>query len=402
MMGSAPPHPPPVTRRAKQRIALVVLPLTAAVVALALSTSGGCAHVMPHKFNPVAAFARVETRVIIIGDAGAPAVPKDPVLEAARKEAARDPERTTLLFLGDNVYPRGLVVEGDPYRAEMERRLDAQVAVARDSGAHAVFVPGNHDWDAWGPGGWSAIKRQGAFIAAKGAGRAEMEPGQGCPGPAVRDIGDRLRVILLDTQWWLHAYDRPRQGSSCPADTDTEVLDALSAAIATASGRFVMVAAHHPLATGGPHGGYFGWRDHIFPLRQSRSWLWIPLPGVGSIYPWARRSGVSDQDVGGVRNRKMREAFEGVFSKTPPLLYAAGHDHNLQVIAGKDAKYLLVSGAGYYGHLSRAVWTKETLFAREASGYMTLEIEAEGPPRLGVTVVDAAGKAQEAWSAALQ
>jgi len=391
-----------VTRRVKQRIALVVLPFTAAVVALILSTSGGCSHVIPRKLNPVAAFATVETRLIILGDAGAPAVPKDPVLEAARKEAARDPEHTTLLFLGDNVYPRGLVVEGDPYRAEMERRLDAQVAVARDSGARAIFAPGNHDWDAWGPGGWAAIKRQGAFIAEKGGGKAELAPEQGCPGPAVRDVGTRLRLVLLDTQWWLHAFDKPRQGSSCPADTEAEVLDALAAAISSAEGRFVLVAAHHPLATGGAHGGYFGWREHIFPLRSSRSWLWIPLPGLGSVYPWARRSGISDQDLGGARNRKMREAFEGVFSKAPPLIYAAGHDHNLQVIAGKDAKYLLVSGAGYYGHVSRTVWTKETLFAREASGYMTLEIEAAGPPRLGVTTVDAAGKTNEAWAAALQ
>jgi len=326
------------------------------------------------------------------------------VLEAARKDAARDPAHTTLLFLGDNVYPRGLVREGDPYRAEMERRLDAQLAVGRDSGAAlTLFTPGNHDWDAWGPGGWAAIKREGAFILEKGGGRAALEPEQGCPGPAVRDVGPRLRLVLLDTQWWLHAYDKPRDpSSSCPQDSDTEVLDALEAAITSAGDRFVVVAAHHPLATGGMHGGYFGWQDHIFPLRSRKSWLWIPLPGLGSIYPWARRTGVSDQDLGGVRNRKMREAFEGVFAKHAPLIYAAGHDHNLQVLAGKDAKYLLVSGAGYYGHVSRTVWTNETLFAQEASGYMTLEIEATGPPRLGVVTVQADGKASEVYSASLQ
>ena len=115
-----------------------------------------------------------------------------------------------------------------------------------------------------------------------------------------------------------------------------------------------------------------------------------------------RQVAVSDQDLGGVRNRKMREAFEGVFAKHAPLIYAAGHDHNLQVLAGKDAKYLLVSGAGYYGHVSRTVWTNETLFAQEASGYMTLEIEATGPPRLGVVTVQADGKASEVYSASLQ
>jgi hypothetical protein len=106
--------------------------------------------------------------------------------------------------------------------------------------------------------------------------------------------------------------------------------------------------------------------------------------------------------MSGALNRKMREALEGVFSRTPPLAYAAGHDHNLQVISGKDVKYLLVSGAGYYGHVSRAAWTRETLFAQEASGFMVLEIGLDGRPRLGVVTVDAAGKTHEPWSATLQ
>jgi hypothetical protein len=176
----------------------------------------------------------------------------------------------------------------------------------------------------------------------------------------------------------------------------------LEEAIATADDRFVIVAGHHPLATGGVHGGYFGWRDHIFPLRAEKSWLWIPLPGVGSIYPLARRSGISDQDLEGERNEKMREAFEGVFSRHPPLIYAGGHDHNLQVIAGSDAKYLLVSGAGYYGHLSRTAWTRNTMFATDkTSGFMTLEVQGSGTPRLGVTTVDLRGAAHEAYATQL-
>jgi hypothetical protein len=230
-----------------------------------------------------------------------------------------------------------------------------------------------------------------------------MLPDEGCPGPVVRDLGQRLRLILIDTQWWLHPYEKPRHPDSpCPTDSETEVLDALGGAIASAGERYVVVAAHHPLATGGLHGGYFGWSDHVFPLRARKSWLWIPLPGLGSLYPWARRRGVSDQDMAGALNRKMREALEGVFSRTPPFAYAAGHDHNLQVISGKDVRYLIVSGAGYYGHVSRAAWTKETLFAQEASGYMVLEIGLDGRPRLGVVTVDAEGKTHEPWAATLK
>jgi len=386
-----------------RKLLLWLAPSAAVVVALVASTSGACSAFIPRALNPVAAFSAVETRLIILGDAGAPALPVDPVLQAVGKEAARDPEHAFVLVLGDNVYPRGLVKEKDPERKEMERRLDAQLAVSRESGAHSIFTPGNHDWDAWGPGGWAAIRRQGDYIEQKGEGRAEMLPDEGCPGPVVRDIGPRLRLLFLDTQWWLHAYDKPKHPSSaCATDSETEILDALEEAIATAGDRYVVVAAHHPLATGGAHGGFFGWRDHIFPLRARKSWLWIPLPGVGSLYPLVRRGGVSDQDLSGPLNRKMREALEGVFSRQAPLVYAAGHDHNLQVLSGNDVRYLLVSGAGYYGHISRTAWTRNTLFAQEASGYLTLEIGPDGLPRLAVTTVDQQGKTHEAYAAHLE
>jgi hypothetical protein len=43
---------------------------------------------------------------------------------------ARDPGRSLTLYLGDNIYPRGLPREGAPDRREMERRLDVQIEAA--------------------------------------------------------------------------------------------------------------------------------------------------------------------------------------------------------------------------------------------------------------------------------
>ena len=98
----------------------------------------------------------------------------------------------------------------------------------------------------------------------------------------------------------------------------------------------------------------------------------------------------------------MREAIGGVFEKAPPLVYAAGHEHNLQVIQRKGAEYLLVSGTGFYGHTSRTAPTESTLFARVASGFMRLDFSPAGEVRLAVVVVDAAGHTQEAFSKMLK
>lgn len=367
----------------------------------ALACLYGCATPAPAD-DPPAPLPAVETRLYLIGDAGAPA-PGDPVLKALEAQVAADPTASVVAFLGDNIYPAGLPPEDAPGRKEAERRLDAQIDLVREAGGSGVFVPGNHDWGAWGAAGWDAVKRQQRRIAARGGPRVAMLPGEGCPGPVVRDIGTRLRLVALDTQWWLHPYAKPAHPkSSCAEDSEAEVIDALRAALETAGDRRVVVVGHHPLASGGIHGGDFGWRDHIFPLRAKRSWLWIPLPGIGSAYPLARRRGVSDQDLSGALNVRMREAIGGVFKKTPPVAYAAGHEHNLQVIRQKGAEYLLVSGTGFYGHTSRIAPDADTLFARRASGYMRLDFAPTGEVRLAVTVVDAGGNTQEAFSAMLK
>jgi hypothetical protein len=94
----------------------------------------------------------------------------------------------------------------------------------------------------------------------------------------------------------------------------------------------------------------------------------------------------------------MREALEGAMLRPRPLVWASGHDHNLQVLAGRTAKNLLVSGAGIFGHSSRVVQLSGTRFASAAAGYMRLDMLKDGRVRLGVSEVDRTGNSREAYS----
>jgi hypothetical protein len=275
----------------------------------------------------------------------------------------------------------------------------AQIQVVTSSGAEGYFVLGNHDWDRFGAEGWTAARRQERYIDSVGGGLVRAEPGDGCPGPSVRDVGDRLRLLLLDTQWWLHQGSKPRHPTStCPTDADSEVVDSLRSAIHHAGSRLVVVVGHHPLASGGVHGGYFGWRDHLFPLRLVVPGLWLPLPLIGSLYPAARQNGISNQDLPSYEYQRFIAAIRRAFKEHPPALYAAGHEHNLQVIAGGPARLQLVSGAGTFGHSGRAVAIEGTLFARDASGFARLDIPRSGRARLAVLQVDGRGSSREVFS----
>jgi hypothetical protein len=342
---------------------------------------------------------RIETSLYLIGDAGAPDTVSEPVLVALHQALSNDPGRSLVVFLGDNAYPRGLPAPAQPGRHDAEFSLTAQVKAITASGDSGFFVPGNHDWAKHSAEGWAAIQRQGTFIREVSKGAVSLWPSGGCPGPHVHDVGTRLRLIFLDTQWWLHTGPKPEDpDSGCPADSEMEIVDSLRATLTGAAGRLAVVAVHHPLLTGGEHGGHFDWRDHLFPLRGAVSWLWIPLPLLGSLYPSARMEGFSSQDVSSRLYRRMIKAFTRAFDQAPPALYAAGHDHNLQVIRSRPAKLLLVSGAGIYGHTSEVTRIKGTLFARDASGYARLDIPRSGPARLAIIQVDAAGRGREVFS----
>ncbi|HEY9229074.1 MAG TPA: metallophosphoesterase [Gemmatimonadaceae bacterium] len=346
-----------------------------ALVALALLVIGG-ASCRPLTYDTPAP-QEIETSLFLIGDAGEP----DPrevgaPLDSLTAQAAVAPQRSVIVFLGDNVYEEGIPEDGRAEYADARRRLEAQVH-AVPPGVRAIFIPGNHDWGREGPYGLFSIRRQERMIdTLAGESDIRLLPGNGCPGPVSIDVG-RLRLVMLDTQWWLHDYIVRDAASRCTSLTIGNVTSALRQQVkAPGSGRVVVVAGHHPLMTGGEHGSYCG------------------VTG-----PFRRFAGRS-QDILGGANRRMRDSIESAFREIPPLVYAAGHDHSLQVLrTGRNAPYVLVSGAGSAPKASCAVRLRESLYTSpHRSGFMRLDIMRGGGVLLRVFRFTSSGSGGIAYS----
>ena len=304
----------------------------------------------------------IETTLFLIGDAGEPNPRnREPVLDSLHAQASVAPGRSVVVFLGDNVYPAGIPAEGAAEWADARRRLAAQVR-AVPVGARGIFVPGNHDWADAEAFGLYAVRLEQDLIDRLAAGRdVQLLPRNGCPGPEVVETG-RLRLILLDTQWWLHEYIVHDEASDCPRSTGV-VTDRIRDAVrGSRDGQLTVVAGHHPLVTGGEHGGYCG--------------------VVGPFHRFGGRS----QDIISSANKRMRDSLESAFSARPPHVYAAGHDHNLQVLRGTDAvRTVLVSGAGSHAKTSCAVHLRESYYvAQNRSGFMRIDILRDGGALLSV------------------
>ena len=288
----------------------------------------------------------IEQRLILIGDAGT--VESAGVLQVMADSIRNLADITTVVFLGDNVYPDGVPSDTASYRSAAEDVLRQQVVAGTTEGATAIFVAGNHDWKHALPG----IIAQAELVSQFGGPQARFLPQPpGCPGPGSVALGERVLLVTLDTEWML-MEDKP--AGPCANRTNQEVLQD-QVMLASRGSRDVVIAAHHPLRTKGVHGGKCG----VLCLRQ----IWKSIVG-------------DEQDLRHARNREMRNGIADAIRSARPVVYAAGHDHSMQVFEGaegSEAAFFLVSGRGTADTHGLVGHDESTLYAAEGPGFMILD-----------------------------
>ncbi|MCH8033068.1 MAG: metallophosphoesterase [Bacteroidetes bacterium] len=331
----------------------------------------------------------VTYRVILIGDAGEPAKDHpEPVLIALKNEASLI-DSTVVIFLGDNIYPNGLPDKNDTKREEYETKLDKQINAVKDAGVASYFISGNHDWASDNDIGWQQVKRQADYILSKNNSKIQFAPLNACPGPELVAFGSKINLIFLDTQWWLQEKGRPDPEScNCSIYDEVDIVNSLDSLLNKSQNNFTIIAAHHPLSTHGPHGGHFTWKEHIFPLTEISSVLWLPLPIIGSSYPLSRNLGISNQDISSSVYENYIREMENVLSKYSGIIYASGHEHAIQIIDGVGDNTYVVSGSGIYDYHTDSIGDgDDTIFAGEYEGFVLIDLLKDNRIRLTVIKV---------------
>ena len=312
----------------------------------------------------------VQARIVLIGDAGSLKNGKHPVVAAVRKNIKLD-SVTTVIYLGDNLYTYGLPDDAFSGYNTATAILDSQINIAENTPAKVYFIPGNHDWNHEGADGWNTVMREQQYIDLKGGKNVTFYPKDGCPGPVEIKLSEDVLLILIDSQWWLHLYDKPGVESDCPYKTKGEVLNELDNIVSKNSKKMIFFASHHPFKSNGIHGGYYTLKQHLFPLTDMNPNLYIPMPVIGSIYPITRGIFGTPQDMKHPAYQNMVNDLEKVLKHHPNVIFLAGHEHNLQLI--KDSSYnYIISGSGT--SKTRVSKSKKELYGAEENGFATLEI----------------------------
>lgn len=366
-------------------------------------TSAGCSHTKPYYHPEIPDIERRERetegvlryRLLFLGDGGAPS-PNEPVLKTLGEWAQKDAAKTSIVFLGDNMYPEGMT---ERRKHEATERLGPQLSVIKDAGVHGLFIPGNHDWASGGAEGYGALLAQEKFINDALAGEQNFLPPGGSPGPVALElpkVNPVVRLIVLDTQWWIHQHEKPEKS---PKTVIAELIALLDTELP------VIVLGHHPLQSYGPHGGYFDWKAHLFPTRVLKEWLWIPIPIIGSVHPYARKYFYKfDQDIGSAPYDNLIAQLNQAFSArksthqtTSLLIYASGHEHSLQVLKGETVDYILVSGAAASRKVTEVMSGENTLFAHQHTGFMAVDFFTNGKVLLRVVEPEGKGVFFHRW-----
>ena len=314
--------------------------------------------------------------VLLMGDAGdSTLVPWHKTLAMAAGLAAERPEQTSVVMLGDNIYFFGYPnleagqTAYDPEQLEVIDRLNAQLQISKHSGAELFLVPGNHDWYA------DQVDTQAqhvlAYAKAHGA-SVSFQPWVKAARP-LPEIAHRvgISIIFMDTQWLITA----EQSDFDAAMTHLKRL--IADTIRAYPNNLILATGHHPIQTMGPHAQFYTGRGYAF---------FMALVGLFS---------ESDQDTHNPPYQRLISGLNDAFTVEAKLIYAAGHEHSLQIFEGLSTAsrratpattaeqaigpdYQLVSGAAHQSKVSGVGHNDNTLFAVSTEGLMKLSVYSEG------------------------
>ena len=312
----------------------------------------------------------IQARIILIGDAGQLNYGREPVIDAVRDLIPLN-NKTTVIYLGDNIYEKGLPDDIMPDYKNAKSVLDSQINIAKGTEAKVVFIPGNHDWNNEASDGLAKVKRQGNYINEVDK-NIKFIPTDGCPGPVEYAINDNIELVAFDSQWFIRPpNERPGIESDCAFKTPEQFYNELNDIINRNSKKLIILANHHTLKSYGVHGGYFRLKQHIFPLTDMYWKLWIPLPVIGSLYPIVRGIFGVPEDLHYPAYANMIGGIENITKGHRNIIFVAGHEHTLQLI--KDSSnYYIVSGAG--SKHTRVSKNKNAPYTQSELGFAALEI----------------------------
>ena len=306
----------------------------------------------------------ISHRFYLIGDAGNAEEPAaQQLLQLFSAKANESDENATLIFLGDNVYPKGIPDSAKVEERKLaEEKLNFQLEIAKNFKGKAVFIAGNHDWYS----GYDGVQEQANLVNTYLEDTKAFLPRKGC-GIERLKINDEVVLLTIDSQWYLENWDNyPTINDDCDIKTKEAFLDEIKSELDKFQNQTIVLAIHHPLLSNSSHGGQLGSvEQQVFPFGK------VPLPIVGSVFSLIRKTIGIPQDLHSKPYRELANRIKTEIYDRDNVILVSGHEHNLQYVENGNIKQI-ISGAASKTDRARAVHPND--FSYGMHGYAILDI----------------------------
>lgn len=291
------------------------------------------------------------TNIYLIGDGGKLENGQSSVaLNALNEKIKSSKKEDVLLFLGDNIYPKGIPA---PNNEEAKKSLQAEIEVAHNFKGKVIFIPGNHDWYS----GIDGLKEEEKIVE-KALGKKSFSPQNGCPLEII-EVSKEIVIIIVDSEWYLTDWDKhPKINDNCEIKTRLKFFDEFKSLVNKNQGKTIVLAMHHPLETNGNHGGQYAFDVLKTPLNVIR-----------------RTSGASPADSNFPLYREFSNKITTILQEyRNDVIVVSGHDHNLQYLVHKNIPQI-ISGSGSKVNSVRHFKNDSNTYGYAGLGYSILNIQ---------------------------
>ncbi|MEO5673488.1 MAG: hypothetical protein ABIQ74_02470 [Chitinophagales bacterium] len=281
-------------------------------------------------------------------------------LSLLRESIKKESSPVILIYNGDLLHDDGLNKQPTPADSNLIRELLGVVKDIPDS--RVYFTPGDLDWNESGKNGWRDVKKMEDLIDGI-SGEKIFLPRGGCPGPVTVDAGNNLKLVMINSQWWIHPHDRPiAPATECEALVEEQFMEELENVLDDASDKNVLVLGHHPAISIGKYGGRVGLLQHFSP------------PVLGTFNAAFHQNVGSPKDIAYPAYGEFSDQMKNLMQDYS-IIYASSHDYNLQAFHIGNS-YQLVSGS--IAKNLPAGKTKNTIFRSGKNGFIKLSYYNDG------------------------
>lgn len=264
-------------------------------------------------------------------------------------------KNSTLLLLGNNSLKNSKLYS-DSSKNALERRELLKRRYDFFSGLKGKYyaVMGPHEWANGTRRGMESVRVLEEIIEEELVQGNIISPAFGCPGPEEIEIGENLVLLLIDTQWLFHDWEKPKVEDGCEAENNLDFYVNLDDAIKRNYNKKIIVAGYHSLTGNGRHAGYFPAKSHF-----------VPLPVLGSMRVLYRSWIGWPQDLSNPKYKSFISTMNDILKNHENIIYLSAHEKTLEY---HDTENIHLLNSGSYSK-GVEVAQKNADFASGNRGY---------------------------------